>query len=800
MARKSKKSSKSSRTTTSSAEVSSTRSEGDTPNSEAASSFWSTSRIDAFVVLVYAVLSLAIACIPSYPHIFPEGKAPRLAGPDAYFHLRHTEAVLQHYPVIQRHDMLTNFPHGEVGLNQSFFDVGMATIANLTGLAPVVVLAWISPLLIVAGGIWCYFWLSRNTSQLCGALFLLFYLLYPGPLVVFAALGQGDHHAAEVFLAVAVAWSLDRLLRPQTSWRWAPVAMLPLFFFYLSWAGTSLHLLLVGAVFYVRAWQPIESSEAKPLALKGCLYGLTLLVAVIITAKIWPWSVIWQTSKLIFLFSSTCLAVGYPILVALARRPWRRPWLAAVLLPLVPFLLALALPTMRALLLTLFEERTGQISEHIPISLSVLFLWYGLIWLIVPWALYKLYKEKALWSALVPLVYGGGLIFFWLQTRDFNYYPPPILAAAAAYALVGASRRGLAGLTSRWGQVAILALLVVPPFIPGPTFQRPWMTSKMFGEVMMQSDGLEEAARWLKTTQGDIRPDSPEAFGVVTPWDLGNIIAQASGVPVKWSQTVSPELARLMFSDQPDQVYQQLNSGSHPLRYIVLPARNLSDKFLGELIATDIPMMDMLENGETVQYESTQVALFKPSARNLAAFIVRLYWGLAQGLGHFRLVFESDSEAIHTVKLNPESSNLEFVSFAVDADNRKIFQPLLDNPKTPLKTSRGILVNSKLAPEVRIFEAVPGARLTGSAQPSSHVVARINLVAHSGTLRPVTYSTLADSDGRYELRLPYPTDQPMSPAEGTIEVRGAYHVTVDGQTIEVQVSEADIQAGREVKL
>ena len=106
---------------------------------------------DAIILVLFAALWLACSVIPSYPYIFPEGKRPRLAGPDAYFHLRHTEAVLAHYPIIERHDLLTNFPDGEVGLNQSFFDVAMATIVKLTGLAPVIVLAWLSPVSAVDG-------------------------------------------------------------------------------------------------------------------------------------------------------------------------------------------------------------------------------------------------------------------------------------------------------------------------------------------------------------------------------------------------------------------------------------------------------------------------------------------------------------------------------------------------------------------------------------------------------------------------------------------------------------------------
>jgi hypothetical protein len=405
----------------------------------------------------------------------------------------------------------------------------------------------------------------------------------------------------------------------------------------------------------------------------------------------------------------------------------------------------------------------------------------------------KLWRDKALWPALVPLVYGGGIIVFWLQTRDFNYYPPPVIAAAAAYVL--------AGLNPGWGLVLAAALFVLPPFLPKSGVQQPWMTTKMIRETMMQTDGLEEAAEWLKQTQGSITPDSPEAYGLVTPWDLGNIIAQSSKNPVRWSQTVSPELANLLFTDQPDETYQRITSMKRPLRYLVIPARNLAEKFLGEMLATKLSLNEMLQNGPTVDWNGLKVVLMVPTARSSATLLARLYWGLARDLGHYRLVYESPSQSIHATKLLPESSQLEFVSFPVSDKTMPIFQPLLGQVDKPLETSRGVLVNARLAPEVRIFEAVPGALLTGTAKPTSQVVAKVGIVdPANGSLRVCTYTALANSEGRFELRVPYPTDVAMSPAAGTIKVQGPYEVVIGEQVRQVEVKEEEIKQGKELPL
>lgn len=747
---------------------------------------------DLLVLVTFAILWLTCAVVPSYPYIFPDGKEPRMAGPDAYFHLRHTEAVLKHYPVVERFDAMTNFPNGEVGLNQGFFDVAVATIVKVTSLKPVIVLAWISPLLILVIGVWGYFWLARGTNRDCAALFLLFLLLYPGPLGVLAALGQGDHHAAEVFLALAVAWSLDRLLQSSTSWTRAPLAALPLTAFYFSWAGAPLHLLLVGVVFYLAAWRPREQSESKSLALKGTLYGLTVMLVMAGVARFLPWAVIWDTSQRVFYLGTSLLTLGYPVLIAVTNRPWQRRWLPMLLFPLVPLAFALIFPPTRAEIMALTETRTQQVAEHVAISVPILNTFYGLTWILTLVALVKVWRKGAWWKAYVPLAYGGGLIFFWMQTRDFNYYPPPLVAACAAYAV-----EGLLGSTA-W-MVGGLVLLVLPPLIPGTGVQHPWMVREQFRETMIETDGLDEAAEWLKQTQGDLPADSPEAYGLVAPWDLGNMLAQAGHTPVGWSQTVSPELASLVYSDDPDLTYKRLREKKRPFRYILLPARNLAEKFLGEIMATDLKLEQMLVNSRVVKWKGLDMGLMDFSTRSQTTVLYQLYWNTAQGLGHYRLVFESSTNSLHAIELMPEKQQFQFTSFPLTDKSRKIFQPLLDQPKRPLETSRGDLVDAKIGPEVRIFEVVPGALLTGHAKPGSQV--RATIVTRNpltGEDHPVLYAATADSDGSFSIRVPYPTDKPMSPAPGTIEVKGPYRVEIDDKPLELQVPEADIQAEREI--
>jgi asparagine N-glycosylation enzyme membrane subunit Stt3 len=425
------------------------------------------------------------------------------------------------------------------------------------------------------------------------------------------------------------------------------------------------------------------------------------------------------------------------------------------------------------------------------VSLKIMGNWYGLLWIAALLAPIKIWHRGAFWRAYVPLIYGGGLVFFWLQTRDFNYYPPPVIAAGAAYLLEG--------LLAPWAWVVAAGLIMLPPLIPGSGTQPPWMTRILFRETMVQTDGLDQATDWLSATQGDLKPDSAQAYGLVTPWDLGNLIAQAGRTPVGWSQTVSPELASLVYSADPEETYRRLTAKARPFRYILVPARNLAEKFLGELLATNLTLDEMLDDSRVVDWKGHKMRLMTFSPRSQATVLHQLYWNTAYGLGHYRMVFESSTKSLHAIELLPDVEQFQFTSFPMTDKTRKIFQPLIDVPERPLETSRGDLVDAKIGPEVRIFELVPGALLTGSATPATQVRARITI---SNPLtqeeRTIAYATMTDQDGRFSLRVPYATGGPVSEAPGTIVVKGTYTVEWDDQTQSVEVSEEEVKAGREV--
>jgi hypothetical protein len=92
---------------------------------------------------------------------------------------------------------------------------------------------------------------------------------------------------------------------------------------------------------------------------------------------------------------------------------------------------------------------------------------------------------------------------------------------------------------------------------------------------------------------------------------------------------------------------------------------------------------------------------------------------------------------------------------------------------------------------VAVFEIVRGARVQGETRPGAPV--SVELVLRAGAGRVLYRArTAASAEGRYEIRLPYPTDVPVSPEVGAADV---YRVRSAGRSATLEVREADVRAG-----
>lgn len=102
---------------------------------------------------------------------------------------------------------------------------------------------------------------------------------------------------------------------------------------------------------------------------------------------------------------------------------------------------------------------------------------------------------------------------------------------------------------------------------------------------------------------------------------------------------------------------------------------------------------------------------------------------------------------------------------------------------------------------VKIFEYVKGAKVTGTASPNETVQIQTTILTGQGRSFEYSQSTTSDSEGRYELTVPYSTEGPI-PGETQFDTApaGAYVISYGDTTREIRVSEEAVLKGEEVRV
>ena len=105
---------------------------------------------------------------------------------------------------------------------------------------------------------------------------------------------------------------------------------------------------------------------------------------------------------------------------------------------------------------------------------------------------------------------------------------------------------------------------------------------------------------------------------------------------------------------------------------------------------------------------------------------------------------------------------------------------------------------------VKIFEYVPGAKITGTAPPNSTATLSIPILTNQGRTFEYVQTATASPDGTFTLIAPYSTDGPIAPGDGGTWFDTApsdmYTVITAIGSYPVSVSEADVLAGNVIEV
>ncbi|MDP4189791.1 MAG: oligosaccharyl transferase, archaeosortase A system-associated, partial [Bacteroidota bacterium] len=294
--------------------------------------------------------------------------------------------------------------------------------------------------------------------------------------------------------------------------------------------------------------------------------------------------------------------------------------------------------------------------------------------------------------------------------------------------------------------VVLVGLVFIPCIAAGVVFTK---------NVDSVDPQWKDSLNWLKTSSPETsyysEPSETPEYGVLSWWDYGNWIVYLAKRPVVSNnfQTGMQDSAHFFTTDsekEANAIMEKLK-----VKYVITDKQMASGKFgaIAEIAGKDLgKYFDIKTVNGNSGLETTATA--KKEFFNTE--IYKLHGLDGTNLGNLRLVHESNVSG-------------------KENDNEN---------------------------DVKVFEFVPGAKLSGTASPGQNVTATLELSSNTG--RKFTYQNEATSDknGSFEITVPYSTENTASGvnAVSAYSLNTGKNTTISG----VRVTENDILNGNMVKV
>jgi len=800
-----------------------------------------------------------------YGDVFGRPGEPRLLGTDAYFHLRHAHGAVRDLSRLEPWDRGTHYPQGTLNDAAGLFDLAVAGVsrvlygAEATRDEVATVAAWFPPVLGAATMALLWALARRVAPPPVPLLASLLFLLYPGESLGRTALGFADHHAAESFLTVAAVLGAVRLLQRDRSddalpcWQPALLSPLPIAALAFTWRGAPLVLLVLAAglvaerlaALGTRGGEDLRSAAAAgraprggarpsrspsegsrragPLARPVVRYGLGLLVSLLAVRWLWPALELGPPSARLMLAGAAALTVcgglGLSLLELAARRTGRPAavgWAGLAAAGAGAGLLLGGTGFGRQVWAWLAEPRTVLVQEHLPVTAGLLLERLGAVALLgVPGlalGAIQVGRRSLPRESLVPLGVGAGLLAVWCSTRDLGYAAPPFLALAAALPTLALWRWVRAGSAGPWpgatgalrrlAMGAVLAVLAAPLWPYGVT-RAPWMGRGDVAQARVYGEPLFAAMDWLR---GRTPPPEPSQggpargrYGVLSSWPIGNLVAAYGERVPAWSRYPSPDFPRWALAQSEEEAGPWLCPRCGPLdrvRYVVVDARDCGQWLLAA--AAQLPAPVSLLVPGAARDAARGLPAVVPGPAYDRSLVVRLCADDGSGVAGYRLVYESAERSLTGALVAP-----------VRPGERRTWArlvtrsaPVVGAADAPSATPEGLVQGGRIHAAVKVFEVVPGARLTGTAPPGARVTASLLLeIESSGRRWEYAAAGTATAAGTFELVVPYPSHR--EPRRSSVRPTGPYRLAArdeDGVELrgEAAVSASEVRRGARV--
>lgn len=710
--------------------------------------------------------------ILNWPAVFTD-QGIRLVGPDAHYHLRRIQWTVENFPDVLKRDLYVSFPAGGEPIWTPFFEQGIAWVAWL-GVGPghpqaVERLAvWVPPLLGAATVAATFVIGQRFFGRRVGAIAAAFVCLLPSPLH-YSQIGLVDHHVAVALTVTGLLAAQLSFASPQRPGLGAPIMLgIAIGASLLVWPGTLLQVVLAQAWMLLTVMSAADPAAATRRAGDAAVAHGTafLLVAPFAIGRTWS---VWGEASPVVLSNFQPLWLGLPAIgfgacvlawrsTASVDRVRRATLLAGVVV--APLVATLALPSMRGgledALAWFFREESFQsvVAESLPLfseagsftlqrpqrMLTPLF--YALpvmLWLLVTTSRSRdSHRIVALWCAALFAATVA-------QQRFANSLAVPwALTIACSLDLVfhafptrARAARWTLALASALTGVVVFTPLLVPLLRTGATAERALSGETVFArQAVSGHESLVAAATWLAhhspPTAGWLSPDARPAYGVLTAWGDGHVLRHFARRP-----TVQDNFG----NDVGDERFEAAE------RYF----------------ATD----------------SEQAALAIAEAQQIRYVLVR-----EAGSGHAPEPYAVQSMLVRLHQLRGTAGSLR-------RDGAPVFVSALSRHRLVYESA----ARAQEPGRFKLYEIVKGARVTGSTLPGEVVEARVGLRGENGQRFEYRTYDRSDREGRYELRLPYPTELFTS----QFSAASPYTLQAAGVLTSLRVEEEAVRTGDHIE-
>ena len=700
---------------------------------------------------------------------------------------------------------------------------------------------------------------SHMAGPIGGILAACLYLIFPGQALPRSVLGFTDHHILEILFLLGILYSIILAFKGDSGKKLFPYLLgIPFGLAFTIWAGAPLYILVLGFTLLVCMTVigfnniPFEKNKWTFAKYLGGSFGTLLFISLL-----WPdLLTVNQSDVYSKVFIGFCLLGAFPPLYqfVLKKKPFsqnHKLWSLGILVLLTGtiwlFLNHTALG--KEIYFWLNFKYVGLI-ENRKVShdfFQSLFGYYGYIAVCSSLGLSILafYRPKR-WSLLwvgIPTMF---LILFWLNTYDLDYMPGPFMAICSACSILilhdlarpgkivkqtknktqkkGKTKHRKKRKSKSWAYhpafpigIAALPLLIsfIPIFTKGPFFL-PYTETEYIKTAKFYPDHWFDAMEWLQkntpkpttSVAGQLdktlldRESSDYQFpdgtyGVISAWDFGNLINVKGKRFPTWSRWPSSVETDWMYAQNERESLNQLCpkcQGSEQVKYAIIDAQMVGNWVRNKLELGGKEIMEYTEQ-RSIQYRDQAITIVDFNHLYKRSIVNQLHRFSGNGLDHYRLVY--DSPHLSSISTISRDRNLFKRNFPIRSEEE--FNRLSQYVKSgPTMTENGLLHNSYIDSDIKIFEIVKGAVITGLASGNSRLKCALELQSNtSGKTRMYTKETTVDSTGKFTLILPYSTE---SISGSALTPTGNYELQITKENqitdrISFVVSEQLVQSG-----